>query len=136
MAHSTKRDSIKIVIADDDATTRAALRLLLQDHLYRVVGEASDGERAVELCASLKPDVVFLDIDMPKLNGNQAAQKLRELLPDIGIVVVSALSTLENVQHALQSGAGAFVVKPFTSAKLIAAVEKSIKKNAARAARE
>ncbi|WP_164932032.1 response regulator [Janthinobacterium sp. 17J80-10] len=135
MAHFKKRNDIKVVIADDDATTRAALRFLLQDHFYSVVGEASDGERAVELCASLKPDIVFLDIDMPKLNGNQAAQKLRELLPAIGIVVVSALSTLDNVQQARQSGASAFVVKPFNAAKLIAAVDNCIKNNPPPAAR-
>lgn len=117
-----------MVIADDDATTRAALRFLLQEHFYTVVGEAADGERAIELCASLKPKIVFLDIDMPKLNGNQAAQKLRETQPDIGIVVVSALSTMDNVQQALQSGASAFVVKPFNAAKLIGAIENCLKK--------
>lgn len=95
---------------------------------YSVVGEAPDGERAVELCAGLKPDVVFLDIDMPKLNGNQAAQKLRELQPNIGIVVVSALSTIENVQQAQLSGASAFVVKPFNAAKLIGAIDNCVKK--------
>lgn len=123
------RENIKVVIADDDATTRAALRLLLQEHFYSVIGEASDGERAVELCTGLKPDVVFLDIDMPKLNGNLAAQKLRELQPKIGIVVVSALSTIENVQQAQLSGASAFVVKPFNAAKLIGAIDNCLKKN-------
>ena len=123
-----KRENIRVVIADDDATTRAALRLLLQEHHYTVVGEAPDGERAIELCAGLKPQIVFLDIDMPKLNGNQAAQKLRELQPEIGIVVISALSTLDNVQQALQSGASAFVVKPFNAAKLIGAIDNCLKK--------
>ncbi|WP_158592223.1 response regulator transcription factor [Noviherbaspirillum sedimenti] len=129
MAPFKKRENINVVVADDDATTRAALRLLLQDHFYTVVGEAADGERAVELCMALKPHVVFLDIDMPKLNGNQAAQRLRELHPEIGIVVVSALSTLDNVQQARQSGASAFVVKPFNAAKLIGAIDSCLKGN-------
>lgn len=129
MAPLGKHKSINVVIADDDATTRVALRLLLQEHSYTVVGEASDGERAVDLCTTLKPHIVFLDIDMPKLNGNQAAQRLRELHPEIGIVVVSALSTLDNVQQARQSGASAFVVKPFNAAKLIGAIDNCLKKN-------
>jgi DNA-binding NarL/FixJ family response regulator len=122
------RTSIHVVIADDDATTRVALRLLLQEQSCTVAGEASDGERAVELCAALKPRIAFLDIDMPKLGGIQAAQKVRDLHPDIGIVIVSALSTIENVQQARQSGASAFIVKPFTGAKLIQAIDSCLKK--------
>lgn len=113
---------INVVVADDDATTRMALRLLLQENHYKVIGEANDGERAVELCVSLKPHVVFLDIDMPKLSGHEAAKQLRELHPAIGIVVISAYSTMDNVQQALQAGANAFVVKPFSANRLIDAL--------------
>lgn len=128
MALPGKPPNIRVVIADDDATTRTVLRLLLQEQSSIVVGEASDGERAFELCSTLKPHIAFLDIDMPKLNGNQVAQKLRALYPDIGIVIVSALSTVDNVEQARLSGAGAFIVKPFTAAKLIQAMERCSKK--------
>ncbi len=114
---------INVVVADDDATTRVALRLLLQENRYTVVGEAADGERAVELCTTLKPHAVFLDIDMPRLSGHEAAKKLRELHPEIGIVVISAYSTMENVQQARQAGANAFVVKPFSASRLIDALD-------------
>lgn len=122
------RASHRVVIADDDATTRTVLRLLLQEHACIVVGEASDGERAMELCTTLKPHIAFLDIDMPKLSGNQVAKELRQLQPAIGIVIVSALSTVENVQQARLSGASAFIVKPFTGAKLIDAIANCQKK--------
>lgn len=128
MKLSDSRASHRVVIADDDATTRTVLRLLLQEHACIVVGEASDGERALELCATLKPQIAFLDIDMPKLSGNQVAQELRQLHPGIGIVIVSALSTVENVQQARLSGASAFIVKPFTGAKLIDAIASCLKK--------
>ncbi len=129
MALFGKRENIRVVVADDDATTRMSLRLMLLEHAYTVAGEAADGERAVELCAALKPHIVFLDIEMPKLNGHQAAQQVHELHPEIGIVVVSALPTLENVQQARQAGASAFVVKPFNAAKLIDAIENCLKRH-------
>jgi YesN/AraC family two-component response regulator len=125
---TSNRTDIRVVIADDDATTRAVLRLLLQEQSCIVVGEASDGERAVELCSKLKPHIAFLDIDMPKLNGNQVAQELSKLQQGIGIIIVSALSTVENVQLACQSGASAFIVKPFTKAKLIEAIDGCFRK--------
>lgn len=124
-----KMEPVNVLLADDDATTRMALRLLLQENLYHVVGEAADGEKAVELCMTLKPHVVFLDIDMPKLNGNQAAQQIREQHPKLGIVMVSAASTMDNVRQAMQAGASSFVVKPFSAARVADAVNTCLKKN-------
>lgn len=130
MSFYKKSETINVVIADDDSTTRMALRLLLQEQLYAVTGEAADGEKAVELCANLKPHIAFLDIDMPKMTGNQAARKIRELHPQIGIVMVSGVSTMENVREALQAGASSFVVKPFSAAKVVDAVNNCLKKSA------
>ncbi|RJF98959.1 response regulator transcription factor [Noviherbaspirillum saxi] len=109
---------LKVVIADDDSTTCSVLRLLLREHGHQVVAEARDGEKAVELCELHKPDIAFLDIDMPKLNGHQAAQRIRDNTPGVGIIMISALPTLENVQNALQAGASSFVVKPFNAVKV------------------
>lgn len=128
-----KPSDLEVVIADDDATTRTVLRLLLQEQSCIIVGEASDGERAIELCSTLKPHIVFLDIDMPKLSGNQVAQEVSRLHPGVGIVIVSALSTVDNVRQARMSGASAFIVKPFTAAKLIDAIENCCKKFQSRA---
>lgn len=128
MANNRKRNqNTKVLIADDDSTTRYVLRLMLQEHNFNVVGEAGDGEKAIELCAELKPHIIFMDIDMPKLNGHLATEEIRRLLPRAGIVMVSAISTLDNVRHAMQAGANGFVVKPFTAAKLTSAIDNCFK---------
>jgi len=113
----------KIVIADDDSTTCSVLRLLLQEHGHQVVGEAHDGEKAVDMCEAHKPDIAFLDIQMPRLTGLQATRRILDSTPGIGIIIVSAIPTLENVQAALQAGAAGFVVKPFNAVKVVDAIE-------------
>lgn len=97
--------------------------MLLRENYFDVVGEAGDGEKAVELCASLKPDIVFLDIDMPKMNGHQAAQRIRQENSAGGIVMISALATGSNVRQAIEAGANGFVVKPFNAVRVIEAIE-------------
>jgi DNA-binding NarL/FixJ family response regulator len=123
-----KNETVKIVIADDDATTRYVLRLLLQEQLYSVVGEAGDGEKAVELCALHKPNIAFIDIHMPGMNGHDASQQIRQNNPQTAIIMISALSTLDNVRQAMQAGAGGFVVKPFSAVKLTEAINNCLKK--------
>ncbi|MFC7514622.1 response regulator transcription factor [Herbaspirillum sp. GCM10030257] len=113
----------RIVIADDDSTTCSVLRLLLQEHGHLVIGEAHDGEKAVDMCEIHKPDIAFLDIQMPRLTGHDAARRIVERTPDVGIIIVSAVPTLENVQAALQAGAASFVVKPFNAVKVVDAIE-------------
>lgn len=118
---------LNIVIADDDTVTCRALRLLLNEHGHRVVGEAHDGEKAVELCAAHLPDLAFLDINMPKLGGFEAAVRIREATPKVGLVMVTAVPTLDNVQRALKTGVGGFVVKPFNAVKVVDAIDKCLK---------
>jgi YesN/AraC family two-component response regulator len=109
---------LSFVIADDDRMTRSILRRLLSEHQHHIVGEAADGEKAIQLCREHQPDVAFLDIDMPHVDGHEAARAIRESCQQTQIVMVSSLATLPNVQQALQAGACAFVVKPFNSAKV------------------
>jgi YesN/AraC family two-component response regulator len=116
------RKALKVVIADDDATTRHALRLLLTDQGLSVVGEASDGEKAVELCLEREPHLAFLDINMPKLDGHGAAERIREAAPGVGMIMISGTPTLDHVQRALQTGASGFVVKPFNTSKVMDAI--------------
>jgi len=113
---------LNVVIADDDGVTRSVLRLLLHENKHIVVGEASDGLRAIELCGQLKPDVAFLDIDMPRMTGHEAAVEILRENPSVKVVMVSGLATLQNVQNAMQSGASGFVVKPFNAHKIIEAL--------------
>ena len=119
--------ALNLVIADDDSTTCRVLRLLLRELGHQVVAEAHDGEKAVELCDTHKPDIAFLDIDMPRMNGHQAAEKIRLNNPAVGMIMVSALPTAENVRAALQAGASSFVVKPFNAVKVMDAIDDCLK---------
>jgi two-component system chemotaxis response regulator CheY len=125
--HTIPRE-LSIIIADDDSTTRRVLRLLLREQGHEVIGEAPDGEKAIELCETHKPDIAFIDIDMPRLNGHEAARRIRDALPHIGMIMISALPTLENVQNSMQAGASGFVVKPFTTVKVVEAIEQCLKR--------
>ncbi len=118
---------LNVVIADDDSTTRRVLRLLLREHGHQVVAEANDGEKAVEMCDTHKPDIAFIDINMPRMDGHQAAEKIRQNTPDVGMIMISSLPTLDNVQKALQAGASGFVVKPFNAVKVAEAISHCLK---------
>ena len=118
---------LNVVIADDDSTTRRVLRLLLREHGHQVVAEAHDGEKAVELCDTHKPDIAFIDIDMPRMDGHHAAEKIRQNTPGVGMIMISNLPTLDNVQKALQAGASGFVVKPFNAIKVAEAIDNCLK---------
>lgn len=119
---------LTFVIADDDRLTRSVLRMLLHENHYRVLGEAADGVKAVELCQLHHPDIAFIDIDMPLMNGHQAAEQIRESCSNTQIVMVSSLATAPHVQQAMQTGACAFVVKPFNSAKVNNVIQQCMQK--------
>lgn len=119
---------LNFVIADDDRMTRNVLRMLLRESYHHVAGEAGDGEKALELCIEHQPDIAFIDIDMPKLDGHQATQKIREQCRNTQVIVVSALATVSHVQQALQAGANGFLVKPFNSNKVNEAIQQCMKK--------
>lgn len=114
---------MKILIADDESTTRLILKMMLKENYFNVVGEAADGVKALELYRELKPDIVFLDINMPKLDGHQATEAIRKENVGTGIIIVSALATAQNVKHAIQAGANGFIVKPFSTTRVIEAID-------------
>ena len=122
-----QRKELNILIADDDDTTRHVLRLLLREHGHQVVAEAPDGEKAVELCVLHKPDIAFLDIDMPVMDGHSAAERIKQNMPGIGMIMVTNQPTLGNVQKALQIGISGFVVKPFNATKVVDAIDNCLK---------
>ena len=122
---------LNIISADDDTVTCRALRLLLNEHGYRVIGEAHDGEKAVELCAAHLPDIAFLDINMPRMDGFEAAARIRDASPKVGLIMVTSVPTLDNVQRALQAGIGGFVVKPFNAVKVVGAIDNCLKQKQA-----
>ena len=113
---------IKALVADDDAITRQLLRTLLRQNYIEVVGEAVNGLEAFELCSRLRPDVLILDINMPKMNGFEVLKRIRAAHPEISVIMMSSDSTQKNVQEALAHGIHKFIVKPFTPAQVIKAV--------------
>jgi len=112
----------RVVVAEDEALIRMDIVETLRDNGFDVVGEAGDGERAVELATELRPDIVVMDVKMPKLDGISAAERLSRdnIAP---VVLLTAFSQKELVEQAAKAGALAYVVKPFTPSDLLPAIE-------------
>ena len=112
----------RVVIAEDEALIRLDLKEMLEEDGYVVVGEASDGEAAVKLTESLRPNLVIMDIKMPGLDGISAAERItaEHMAP---VVILTAFSQRDLVLRARDAGAMAFLVKPFTKADLVPAIE-------------
>jgi response regulator NasT len=111
----------RVVVAEDESLIRMDIVETLKDHGYEVVGEAGDGNGAVELATELKPDLIVMDIKMPNLDGISAAEKIADL--KIPVVLLTAFSQQELVSRAAEVGAMAFLVKPFTPQDLMPAIE-------------
>jgi response regulator NasT len=126
---ASARPARRAVVAEDEALIRMDVVETLREAGFDVVGEAGDGERAVELATELKPDVVVMDVKMPVLDGISAAERIAKahLAP---VVLLTAFSQTELVERARDAGAMAYVVKPFSPADLLPAVEIAISRYA------
>jgi two-component system, NarL family, nitrate/nitrite response regulator NarL len=102
---------VRILIVDDHPITRDALAALLGQHGFSVVGEAAEGEEAIELTRRLRPQVVLLDLSMPGLSGLEALPRLREAAPETEVVVLTASGTEENLLAAIRGGAAGYLLK-------------------------
>ena len=111
-----------VVVAEDESLIRLDVMETLTDHGFRVIGEAADGEKAVELARTLRPSLVVMDVKMPLLDGISAAEIIykERLAP---VVLLTAFSQRELVERASEAGALAYVVKPFGPNDLIPAIE-------------
>jgi len=121
-ASPSEPDRPRVVVAEDEALIRLDLVEMLGEEGYEVVGEAGDGERAVELAEETRPDLVVLDVKMPRLDGIAAAERIARqgIAP---VVILTAFSQRDLVERARDAGAMAYLVKPFTQADLVPAIE-------------
>lgn len=122
---------IKILVVDDDHIMCELLTYILRHEGYNVVGEARDGEIALEQCAKFEPDVVCLDINMPRMGGIETLHAIKVEHPKTAVVMVSAEATKEVVVDALGKGACGFIVKPFNAAKILDTLGRCTGSNAA-----
>jgi CheY-like chemotaxis protein len=104
--------TLRALVADDEPDVRAILAALVRRQGFEVT-EAQDGEEAVRVRATLRPDAIFLDVVMPRMTGLQALERIREEDPDVPVVIVSANKDPETAEEALRLGASNFVQKPF-----------------------
>ena len=114
-------DALRVVVVEDEGLIRMDVVATLQEAGYQVVGEGADGEEAIKLATELEPDLVVMDIKMPKLDGISAAEKIGEL--KIPVVLLTAFSQLDLVARAAAAGAMAYVTKPFKPTDLLPAIQ-------------
>ena len=114
---------VRVMIADDHPLVRSGLRALLErDGEFQVIAEAADGYEAIDLAVLHKPDVVLLDVGMPRLSGPDAAQSISQKLPGVRIVMLSMHSDEAYVLRALKAGARGYLLKASPEADVLAAI--------------
>jgi two-component system, NarL family, response regulator NreC len=114
---------LRVLLADDQGIVRRGMRALLESEPgVEIVGEASDGQEALRLCAETDPDIVILDVAMPRLNGIDVAAQARKRRPDLRIIVLSMYADESYVVRALNAGARGYLLKEATDDDLLPAV--------------
>lgn len=119
--------SYTVMLVDDAAFMRMMLKDILSNNGYQIIGEAENGQVAIEKYADLKPDITIMDITMPEMDGLQAVKEIRARDPKAKVVMCSAMGQQAMVIEAIQSGAKDFVVKPFQADRVLEAVAKALK---------
>jgi DNA-binding NarL/FixJ family response regulator len=116
--------TIRILLVDDHPIVRQGLKTLLEGHSgWEVIGEASDGAEAVEKAKDLSPDVMVLDVTMPRMNGLEACRLLRQECPGLEVLFVTQHDSPQMMREALEAGARGYVVKSNAARDLLAAVD-------------
>jgi DNA-binding NarL/FixJ family response regulator len=116
-------DKIRVLIADDHSILREGIRSLLENESdMEVVGEAEDGHMAVSMACELEPDVILMDIVMPRLNGIEATRQIRKKLPNTQILVLSMHDNEEYIRQVLANGAMGYILKDAAYNELLSAI--------------
>lgn len=117
---------MKVLIVDDSIIIRGALDQWLGEIDMEIVGHASNGYEAIEMASKMNPDIITLDLTMPEMDGMTALGKILEILPEVNIIIISALAGKATALRALKQGAASFLVKPFTREELHEVIEEVI----------
>ncbi len=117
---ATKKKIVKVLIADDQTLFREGIKdVLTGEKWISVVGEAADGEEAVALAKKLKPDVILMDIKLPKMDGITATKNIKKVEPNINILMLSSFEDEAHVMDAVQAGANGYLSKMLPAAELV-----------------
>ena len=118
--------SIRVLIVDDLAFIKLIIRDILEKRGLEVAGEASNGIEAIEMYVKLRPDVVLMDITMPRMDGIQSLSKIMSIDPNAKVIMCSALGQQKLIIQAIKLGAKDFIVKPFKAERIIGAIKKTL----------
>ncbi|ADE57632.1 MULTISPECIES: response regulator [Aminobacterium] len=116
----------RVLVVDDAVFMRIILKDILLNNNFEVVGEAENGKVAVEAYQRLHPDIVTMDISMPKMDGIDALRAIRALDPEAKIIMVSAMGQQPMVREAIKAGALDFIVKPFQPDRVVEALSRAL----------
>jgi two-component system, NarL family, nitrate/nitrite response regulator NarL len=123
-AIKTKAKEIRILVADDHPVVRKGLQsCLARQERLKLVGEAADGDEALRLAKELNPDVVLMDINMPRMNGLAVTERLRQEAPQVKVLVLSVHSNKEYIFRIIQAGAHGYISKEAPPEELLKAIE-------------
>ncbi|KPX04100.1 hypothetical protein ALO73_200046 [Pseudomonas syringae pv. daphniphylli] len=118
-------DTVRLVLADDHEVTRTGFVSLLAGHPeFEVVGQAADGQQAIDLCQELQPDIAILDIRMPVLNGLGAARILQQRMPDLKVVIFTMDDSTDHLEAAISAGAVGYLLKDASRDEVIAGLQR------------
>lgn len=116
----------KVLIADDATFVREILKTIVIRQGWKVIGVAEDGEDAVQKALELQPDIILMDIVMPKLNGIEAAQKILKKMPGLPIIGLSTMDNEEVMTQALGAGLVSYITKPFENWAIVSSIKEAL----------
>jgi NarL family two-component system response regulator LiaR len=123
----TESESIRVVIVDDHTVVRSGLGAVLDvSEGIELVGEAGDGEEAVKICERFQPDVVLMDLQMPKMDGVEATRIIHDKWPQIHIIALTSYKEKEYVEGVLKAGATSYLLKNVSAEELVSAINKVV----------
>lgn len=115
---------VRILVVDDTRFMRTILVNILTEEGFEIVGEAEDGQQAVEMYLTTKPDLVLMDIIMPKMDGMMALKTILGINPEARILMVTAIQSIEMAKLAFKCGAVSYIMKPFQKQGILQEIEK------------